>query len=503
VKTKDDPVNTEESALVKTGIPGLDEVLHGGLAAGALYLVEGAAGTGKTTLGLQFALKGVKQGESVLYVTLSETQRDLKRVARAHGWNLEKVHILEALTPAAKPTSMFHPSEVQLEELMTRLKDQIKQTGPARVVIDSLAEIRLMAETALRYRREIAGLRQELASCHCTILLLEETTPEGSLRTFVDGAMVLEQLTPDYGSQRRRLWIVKARGQEYAGGYHDFILRKGGLEVFPRLAAPEPCEPYEPGILPSGIASLDTLLGGGITKGSSTLIVGAAGTGKSSLAMQFAIHAAALGGHAALFLFDERPESAVARAAGMHMDVQPVLKGERLHLRQIDPAELSAGQFAHMMRQEVNVHGADVVVIDSLNGYLQAIPDERFLLAQMHGMLVYLDRCGVATFLVMGQTGTIGDTYSPANASYLTDNIILLRFFEAAGAVRKAISVVKKRGGAHETTIRELKFGPEGIVVGEALRQFQGILSGEPTFTGAVGELIQAQDDRSRATPEK
>jgi circadian clock protein KaiC len=503
MKAKKNPAGTHEITLAKTGIPGLDEVLHGGLTAGAMYLVEGAAGTGKTTLGLQFALKGVKQGESVLYVTLSETQRDLKRVARSHGWNLEKVHVLEALTPPAKPASMFHPSEVQLEELMARLKDQIKQIGPARIVIDSLAEIRLMAETALRYRREIAGLRQELASCRCTILLLEETTPGHSLRTFVDGVILLEQLTPDYGSQRRRLWIVKVRGQEYAGGLHDFLIRRGGMEVFPRPMTPPPCEPYEPGNLPSGIASLDALLGGGITRGSSTLIVGAAGTGKSSLALQFAGHAAALGGHAALFLFDERPESALARASGLHMDVQPLVKEERLHLRQIDPAELSAGQFAHMIRQEVDVHGVDVVVIDSLNGYLQAMPDQRFLLAQMHKMLVYLDRCGVTTFLVMGQAGTLGDTYSPANASYLTDNILLLRFFETAGEVRKAISVVKKRGGAHETAIRELKFGPDGITVGEALRQFQGILSGEPTFTGAAGRLRQVQDDESRGTSER
>jgi circadian clock protein KaiC len=389
---------------------------------------------------------------------------------------------------------------VELGELMTRVKEQIKQLGPARIVIDSLTEIRLMAEGTLRYRREIMGLRQLLASCRCTILLLEESTPESNLRTFADGVILLEQLAVDYGAQRRRLWIVKARGREYVGGFHDFIIRKGGMEVFPRLAAAPPCPSRKPEVLPSGIASLDALLGGGVTLGSSTLIVGPAGVGKSSIAMQFAISAAERGGYAALFLFEERPETMMARATGLHRNVGPLLEDGRLRLQQVDPAELSAGQFAHILRQEVRPERACVLVIDSLNGYLQAMPDQRFLLAQMHEMLVYLGQCGVATFLVMGQVGTIGDTYSPVNASYLTDNILLLRFFEAAGEVRKAISVVKRRGGAHETKIRELKLGPEGIVVGEALGQFQGILSGEPTFTGAAGQLIQAQDDKSRGT---
>jgi circadian clock protein KaiC len=501
MKGRKNPAGTDEITLAKTGIAGLDEVLHGGLTAGALYLVEGTAGTGKTTLGLQFALEGVRQGASVLYVTLSETQRDLERVARSHGWTLEKVYVMQAVALQPKPTTIFHPSEVELTELMTRLKDQITELRPSRIIIDSLAEIRLMAEGPLRYRREIAGLRQLLDSCRCTILLLEETVPGGGLRTFADGVILLEQLTPDYGTQRRRLWIVKTRGREYTGGFHDFILRKGGMEVFPRLVATKPREPYHPAVLSSGIAALDNLLGG-CTMGTSTLIVGAAGTGKSSLAMQFAVSCGEQCGYAVLFLFDERPETALARATALHMNVQPLLEEGRLRLHQIDPAEVSAGQFAHMVRQEVQPHKMCVLVIDSVNGYLQAMPDQRFLLAQMHEMLVYLGRQGVATFLVMGQAGTIGETYSPANASYLTDNIILLRFFEAAGEVHKAISIVKKRSGFHETTIRELKFGPDGIVIGEALRQFHGILSGEPTFTGAAGQLIQTQDDTSRGTQE-
>jgi circadian clock protein KaiC len=488
--------------LVKTGVADLDNVLQGGLTAGGLYLIEGTSGTGKTTLGLQFALAGAAQGESVLYVTLSETQRDLEAVARSHGWDLEKVHILQALAPQAKAATMFYPSEVELGELMTRLKDEIKRIGPARIVIDSLSEIRLMAEGPLRYRREMMGLKQFLASGRSTTLLLEESTAESSLRTLADGVILLEQLTPEYGSDRRRLWIVKVRGRMYIGGFHDFTIRKGGLEVFPRLRA-EHREEHKPEVLPSGIASLDALLGGGLTTGGSTLLVGPAGTGKSSIAMRFAVSAAERGGQAAVFTFDERPEIAIARASGLHMNVQTLLDDGRLHIQQVDPAELSPGQFAHIIRQEVQSHKVSVLVIDSLNGYLHAMPDQRFLLAQMHEMLTYLGQQGVATFLVMGETGTVGETLSPANASYLTDNMLVFRFFESQGEVRKAISVVKKRSGFHETTIRELKFGPEGIVVGEALRQFQGILTGEPIFTGVTSQLMRANDGKSPGSSEE
>jgi circadian clock protein KaiC len=502
MKARKNSTGADEITLAKTGIAGLDEVLHGGLTGGALYLVEGAAGTGKTTLGLQFALEGARQGEAVLYVTLSETQSDLESIARSHGWDLEKVHLMQPAAVQTRPATMFHPSEVELDELITRLKGQIEQVAPTRIVLDSLAEIRLMAEGSLRFRREIMGLRQLLVPCRCTILLLEEPPTEGSLHTFADGVILLEQLTPDYGSQRRRLWVIKIRGREYAGGFHDFILRQGGMEVFPRLVAAESLETRPPKLLSSGVACIDSLLDGGFTTGTSTLIVGPAGSGKSSLAMQFAVHCAECCGDAVMFLFDERPETALARAAGMCMNVQPLLDDGRLRLRQVDPAELSAGQFAHMVRQEVRSGKVCVLIIDSLNGYLQAMPDQQFLLAQMHGMLTYLGRQNVATFLVMGQSGVIGDTYAPASASYLTDNIILLRFFEAAGEVHKAISVVKKRGGSHETTIHELKFGPAGIAVGEALRQFQGILSGQPIFTGTAGQLMQAQDDKSRRASE-
>jgi circadian clock protein KaiC len=480
--------------LADTGIAGLDDILRGGLSPGGLYLIEGTSGTGKTTLGLQFALAGAAHGEAVVYVTLSETQKDLESVAHSHGWDLDNVHVMQALAPQAKAATMFYPSEVELEALMTRLKEEIQRVGPARIVIDSLSEIRLMAEGPLRYRREMMGLKQFLASGRSTILLLEESTAESSLRTFADGVILLEQLAPEYGSQRRRLWIVKARGRTYAGGFHDFAIRKEGLEVFPRLVAAEHCGQHKAEVLPSGIASLDALLGGGLMTGGSTLLVGPAGTGKSSIAMQFAISAVERGGNAAVFIFDERPETAIARASGLHMNVQEPLDDGRLRIQRVDPAELTAGQFAHIVRTEAESCKVSVLVIDSLNGYLQAMPDQRFLLAQMHEILTYLGQQGVATFLVMGQSGVVGDTLSPANASYLTDNMLLFRFFEAQGEVRKAISVVKKRGGPHEIAIRELKFGPEGITVGEALRQFQGILTGALIFTGAPSQLMQAKD---------
>jgi len=503
MKAEKNPADTDEITLAGTGIAGLDDILRGGLSPGGLYLIEGTSGTGKTTLGLQFALAGAAQGESVVYVTLSETQRDLELVARSHGWDLDHVHIMQALALPGKAATMFYPSEVELEELMTRLKEEIRRIGPARIIIDSLSEIRLMAEGPLRYRREMMGLKQFLASGRSTVLLLEESTAESSLRTFADGVILLEQLAPAYGSERRRLWIIKARGRTYAGGFHDFVIRKEGLEVFPRLVATEHrAEPHQPEVLSSGIASLDALLGGGLMTGGSTLIVGPAGTGKSSIAMQFAVNAAERGGHAAVFSFDERPETAVARASGLHMKVQAHLEDGRLRFYQTDPAELTAGQFAHIVHTEVESHNVSVLVIDSLNGYLQAMPDQRFLLAQMHELLMYLGQRGVATFFVMGQSGFVGDTLSPADASYLTDNMLLLRFFEAQGEVRKAISVVKKRGGAHEIAIRELKFGPEGITVGEALRQFQGILTGVPIFTGAPSQLMQAKDGKSQGKQE-
>lgn len=485
----------DDGELVDTGITGLDDILRGGLTPGGLYLIEGTSGTGKTTLGLQFALAGTARGESVVYVTLSETQRDLELVAHSHGWDLDRVHIMQALAPQAKTATMFFPSEVELEELMTRLKAEIQRIGPARIVIDSLSEIRLMAEGPLRYRREIMGLKQFLTSGRSTVLLLEEAAAESSLRTFADGVILLEQLAPAYGSERRRLWIVKIRGRTYAGGFHDFAMRKEGLEVFPRLVAAEHrAEAHQPEVLSSGIASLDTLLGGGLMTGGSTLLVGPAGTGKSSIAMQFAVHAAERGGNASIFIFDERPETAIARALGLHMNVQGHLDDGRLRIQQLDPAELTAGQFAHIVRAEVESHNVSVLVIDSLNGYLEAMPDQRFLLAQMHELLMYLGQRGVATFFVMGQSGVVGDTLSPADASYLTDNMLLFRFFEAQGEVRKAISVVKKRGGAHEIAIRELKFGPDGITIGESLRQFQGILTGVPMFTGAPSQLMKAKD---------
>jgi circadian clock protein KaiC len=484
----------DDIKLVEMGIAGLDDILRGGLSPGGLYLIEGTSGTGKTTLGLQFALTGAAQGESVVYVTLSETQKDLESVAHSHGWDLDNVHIMQALASQAKAATMFYPSEVELEELMTRLKEEIQRIGPARIVIDSLSEIRLMAEGPLRYRREMMGLKQFLASGRSTVLLLEESTAESSLRTFADGVILLEQLAPEYGSERRRLWIVKARGRTYVGGFHDFVIRKEGLEVFPRLVAAEHCGQHKPEVLPSGIASLDALLGGGLVTGQSTLLVGPAGTGKSSVAMQFAVNATERGGNAVVFIFDERSETAIARASGLHMNVQAPLDDGRLRIQRVDPAELSAGQFAHIVCTEVESCKVSVLVIDGLNGYLQAMPDQRFLLAQMHELLTYLGQRGVATFLVMGQSGVVGDTLSPADASYLTDNMLLFRFFEAQGEVRKTISVVKKRGGPHEITIRELKFGPQGIMVGEALREFQGILTGVPIFMGAPSQLMQAKD---------
>jgi circadian clock protein KaiC len=478
------------SRLVNTGVGGLDRILRGGLAPRRLYLVEGDPGSGKTTLALQFLTAGVRNGERCMFVTLSESIEELRATTENHGLSLDGIHVLELLASeeSLKPDTrytMFHPSEVELSETTKTVLAKAEQLRPKRLVFDSLSELRLMAQNSLRHRRQVLALKQFFARQDCTVIFIDDRTAEGAdmqLHSLSHGVITLEHRAPEYGAMRRRLRVAKMRGRPFSEGYHDFIIRRGGLEVFPRIIAAEHGTRYPREAITSGLESLDVLLGGGLARGTSTLLLGAAGTGKSSVASQYAVAAARRGEHSIIFLFDESTETFLERSAGLGMDVEPLVKEGKLTLRHIDPAELTPGEFAHIIRRTVEQSGTRIVVIDSLNGYLNAMPSERLLTLHLHELLSYLGQQGVTTLLLMAQHGIVGAAMqTPVDASYLADTVLLLRYFEAAGEVRQAISVIKKRTGRHERAIRELRFDG-GLTVGEPLREFQGVLTGTPTF---------------------
>lgn len=476
-------------ARARTGIAGLDDILLGGLVSDRLYLVEGMPGSGKTTLAFQFLLEGVKASESVLYVTLSETEEEIRAVAQSHGWNLDGVSIrelvptAEALSPAEQYT-VFHPSEIELSDTTKRIVAEIDRIKPRRIVFDSLSELRLLAGNALRYRRQILALKQYFAGRRCTVLLLDDLTAaerDLQVQSIAHGAIMLEHKSPAFGSARRRLSVTKYRGSDFRGGYHDYQIKKGGLEVFPRLIAAEHRGDASRERLKSGLDGLDKLLGGGLERGTSTLIAGAAGTGKSTIAALFCAKAAAEGRHSANFIFDESVNTLFSRLAGLGIELKRFADAGLVAVTPVDPAELTPGEFVHHIRHSVENDGAQIVVIDSLNGYLNAMPDEKFLVAQLHELLSYLGQRGVATILVAAQHGLIGSHMnSPVDASYLADAVLLLRYFESDGEVRQAISALKMRGGAHERTIRDFSMRAGQIVVGEPLNNYRGILTGTP-----------------------
>lgn len=480
-----------------TGIPGLDDVLNGGFPANQLYLIEGSPGTGKTTLALQFLLAGASQGEAVLYVTLSETRRELLAVGRSHEWNLASLHIheMEPLEESLSPDhqlTMFHPSELELTETTQKVLRQVEELKPSRVVFDSLSEMRLLAQSSLRYRRQILALKQFFAGRQATVLLLDDLTGPGDdqqLQSISHGVMRLEHLATEYGAERRRLRVLKLRASQFRGGLHDFVIRKGGLDVFPRLVAAEHHTDFPEIELSSGNVALDRLLGGGLQAGSSALLVGPAGTGKSSLCTQFCVTAAARGERSAFFLFDETISMLKVRSRRLGMAVEPHLESGLITLRQIEPAELSPGEFASAVRRAVegkdeSGRPASLIVIDSLSGYLLSMAEEKQLTSQLHELFKYTSQQGTLVMVTLSQAGMLGAMTSPVDSTYLADTVILFRNFESFGHLRRAISVAKKRSGAHELTLRELKMGSGGISLSEPLEEFQGVLTGVPTYHG-------------------
>ena len=481
--------------VASTGIGGLDDILGGGLARRRLFLVEGVPGSGKTTLALQYLRAGVEAGEAVLYVTLSETEEELHSIAESHGWQLKGIEIRElapaeaALDPDEQNT-MFHPSELELAATTRPILDHIERLKPARVVFDSLSELRLLAGHAFRYRRQILALKRFLATRDCTVILLDDLTAierDLQVQSIAHGVILLDQLNPDFGAERRRLRVVKYRGVKFRGGYHDYVINRGGIEVFPRLVAAEHRQPTTHAKLPSDIPELDSLLGGGLEQGTSTLIVGAAGTGKSTLAAQFATAAACRGQHAALFVFDESPATLITRCGQLEVDLGSALEKGTVSLQQVDPAELTPGELTQAIRSAVEQRDAKVVVLDSLNGFLNAMPEERHLTLHLHELLMYLGQKGVATILVAAHQGLVGNQMvTPVDASYLADAVILLRYFEDRGEVRQAVSVMKKRGSKHERTLRDFRLDGGRISVGGILREFRGVLTGVPFYEGSL-----------------
>ncbi len=481
--------NSVSTPALSTGIPGLDVILKGGLSANRIYLVEGEPGTGKTTTGIQFLIEGAKRGETVLYITLAENRAEIESVAASHDWDISKIHVHEVL-PAEEMLAtenqytMFHPSEVEMAELLKEILGRVEELKPTRVVLDSLSELQLLAESPLRYRRQVLALKQFFANRLCTVILLDDrTTSSGDLqvRSIAHGVIQLDHSVKDYGAERRRLRVVKYRGHAFSGGLHDYTLNKGGLEVHPRLVASSSRNIGERVQLKSGLGELDMLLGGGIEEGTSTLVVGPPGTGKSSLASQIVSAAIARGEKAAVYLFEESTSNYLHRADGLNMGLRRALDDGSLHIQQIDPAELTPGQLSAAISKEVD-RGVKVVVIDSLNGYLQAVPDERFLSTHLHEILTFLGQHQIVTILVGVQQGMLGGSMSSAmDASYVADNVLMLRYFEDDGEIKQAISVFKKRGSTHERTIRSFKMSSEGISVGPILRGYRGILTGVPT----------------------
>ncbi|HEX7781790.1 MAG TPA: ATPase domain-containing protein [Sphingobium sp.] len=490
--------------LALTGVEGLDDILAGGLTRGRVFLLEGSPGTGKTTIATQFLMEGAAKGESCLYVTLSETEEEMRDSADSHGWNLKGIDLFELVPPESllddeQQQSLLYSSDLELGETTRRIFEAFARVKPDRVVLDSLSEIRLLAQSSLRYRRQILALKHFFSTQKATVLMLDDLTADVADKTVhsvAHGVVRLEELSPEYGPERRRLRVIKYRGRRFRGGFHDFVIDTGGVRAFPRLVSSEHKTDFVRDVLKSDSEELDALLGGGVERGSSVLVLGPAGTGKSLLVLTFVAAAIARGERAAMFVFDEEMGLLFARAKGLGIDMQKMVDGGNLIIEQVDAAELSPGEFSQRVRNCVERHKARTIIIDSLNGYQAAMPEENALILHMHELLQYLNRQGATTFLTVAQHGLVGDMKAPVDVTYLADTVVLLRYFEAQGRVRRAISIIKKRTGRHEDTIREFRIGDYGIRLGEPLAGFQGVLRGVPNFVGTAGSPALLEDER-------
>ena len=499
---------TGDADPIPTGVPGLDAVLHGGYAAQRAHLIEGRPGSGKTTLGLQFLIDGATRGERGLYITLSESRRELLSVAERHGWCLDGIEIYELVPPelsldSEQQQSLIHASDLELGETVRMALAEIERVNPVRVVFDSLSEIRVLSQGSLRYRRQVLALKSYFLLNNATVLMLDDLSSEDddlNLHSISHAVMRLEQITPSYGAGRRRLHVIKMRGTSYESGYHDFVLGRGGVRIFPRLVAADHHTDFTVETIASGVPELDVVLGGGLDRGTTNLVIGPSGAGKSTLALAYLAAALERGEHGLILSFDETVGILLRRAASIGYQLQPHLESGLLSIEQVDPAEISAGAFSGRIRDAVEADRARIVLIDSLTGYMTAMSGQPHLAMQMHEMTTYLNQQGVVTILVLAQHGMIGRTETPVDLTYVSDTVVLLRFFEAGGRVRRAISVLKKRTGAHEDSIREFRIDTQGLRVGNVLTEFRGVLTGVPTFQGDRADLLNDRPTSAEPT---